>query len=191
MSLIDNTISYLPLSIKTWDPFVELFGDKGACGGCWCMTMRLKTSEYEKNKGEGNKKVMHEMVKHGKPLGILAFEGTQAIGWCSISPREQYKRLNNSRILRAVDDQPVWSIVCFFIRRGFRGQRLSLELIKAAINYAHQHGAQIIEAYPQIPKKVKIPEVFAYTGLASTFRKAGFKEVLRRSETRPIMRYVY
>ncbi|MCK5699781.1 MAG: GNAT family N-acetyltransferase [Cyclobacteriaceae bacterium] len=182
-------LSFKPLSLSSWEAFEELFGERGACGGCWCMYWRLKNTDYEKQKGLGNKNAIKTLIEKKYPIGIIAYENEKPIGWCATAPRAKYLRLENSRILKRIDDKPVWSIVCFFIDKKFRGKGISVELIKEAAVYAIAQGATIIEAYPQIPKKDKIPPVFAYTGLASAFTKAGFKEVARRSETRPIMRY--
>jgi GNAT superfamily N-acetyltransferase len=103
--------------------------------------------------------------------------------------REEFPTLGRSRILKPVDDQPVWSVVCFFVTRGQRRKGLTVQLLKAAIEYARSNGAKIIEGYPVEPRGRKSPDVFVYTGLSSAFKKAGFTELLRRSETRPIMRY--
>jgi GNAT superfamily N-acetyltransferase len=97
--------------------------------------------------------------------------------------------LERSRILKRVDDQPVWAIVCFFVSRPFRHQGVTTALLQAAITYAEQQGATIIEGYPVEPKTGRTADAFVYTGLASAFLKVGFVEVVRRSETRPIMRY--
>jgi predicted GNAT family acetyltransferase len=181
-------MEFKELNSKNWTSFEELFGEKGACGGCWCMTWRLTSAEYEKLKGVGNKKAMKQLVSDKLPLGIIAFEGNEPVGWCSVSPRKHFVRLANSRILKAVDNKEVWSIVCFFIKKGFRRQGMSVKLIKAAVNFAKAKGAKTIEAYPVEPKKKSVPEVFVFTGLASAFFKAGFTEVARNSETRPIVR---
>lgn len=114
---------------------------------------------------------------------------TANVGWSAVAPREQYPRLNRSRILKPVDDQPVWAVSCFFIARGFRHQGLSTKLLKAAVDFARARGAKIVEGYPHDAKKATA-DVFVYTGLVSAFRKAGFKEVARRGETRPIMRHL-
>jgi GNAT superfamily N-acetyltransferase len=183
-----NKLSFSPLTPDRWNDFKDLFGKKGACGGCWCMYWRLKRAEFNQKKGDGNQRMMQRLVKDGNSPGILAYSGSLAVGWCAIAPRSAYPVLNNSRILSPVDDQPVWSIVCFYIRKEFRNQGISVELIRAAVEFAGKHKAKIVEAYPVEPKKGIMPAVFAYTGLASAFRKAGFMEVARRSETRPIMR---
>ena len=182
-------LQFKPLSVSNWEAFNKLFGERGACGGCWCMYWRLKNAEFEKQKGLGNKNAIRMLVEKKQPVGILAYVKTKPVGWCAIAPRVKYLRLENARILKRIDEKPVWSIVCFFIDKNYRAKGISIELIKAAVKYATAQGATIIEAYPQIPKKDKIPPVFAYTGLASAFSKAGFEEMARRSDTRPIMRY--
>jgi GNAT superfamily N-acetyltransferase len=94
-----------------------------------------------------------------------------------------------SRILKPVDDRPVWSVVCFFVAKPYRRRGLSTQLLDEAAKYARKRGARIVEGYPVEPKtETRSPDVFVWPGLASAFRKAGFEEVARRSPTRPIMR---
>lgn len=153
------------------------------------MWWRLSHSEFLKQKGEKNKKALKNIVDSGQIPGIIAYVEGNPVGWCSVSPRETYPRLERSRVLKSIDDKPVWSIVCFFIKKEFRHKGFSLLLLKAAIDYVQHWGGTIVEGYPIEPKKSNSPDVFVYTGLASTFRRAGFAEVIRRSETRPIMRF--
>lgn len=185
-----SALKFHPLIPERWTDLEKLFGEHGACGGCWCMWWRLKRSEFEQQKGEGNRRALKKMVDSGEIPGILAYANDQPIAWCSVAPREAYPTLERSRTLKRVDDEPVWSVVCFFVAKSFRRKGVNGRLVRAAIEYVRKQGGKILEGYPIEPKKEKIPDTFAYTGLASTFRKAGFVEVLRRSETRPIMRYV-
>jgi GNAT superfamily N-acetyltransferase len=178
-----------PLTPERWPHLEALFGPRGATGGCWCMWWRMPRAQFNAQKGEGNKQVFQQLVEAGEIPGLLAYADGQAVGWCAVAPRERYSALDRSRILKRVDDQPVWSIVCFYVKRSFRGQGLTTALLRAAVAYATQQGARIIEAYPIEPKATRTADIFAYTGLASSFRRVGFVEVLRRSETRPIMRY--
>jgi GNAT superfamily N-acetyltransferase len=106
-----------------------------------------------------------------------------------VALRDTFPVLDRSPVLKRIDDRPVWSVVCFFIHRSSRRQGLSEQLLQAAVAYAGQEGAHIIEGYPIEPRKDSTPDIYAFTGLASTFRNAGFVEVARRSATRPIMRY--
>lgn len=185
---ITPKLSFAPLTIDRWGDFEELFGPRGACGGCWCMHWRLTRSEYERDKGENNRRAMKKLVESGEVPGIIAYEGGEPVAWCSVAPRESFTRLGRSRILKPVDDKPVWSIVCFFIAKRARKSGISLAILNEAVRYAGGRGAGIVEGYPVEPKKGMTADVFAYTGLASVFRRAGFEEVARRSETRPIMR---
>lgn len=165
-------------------------GPRGATGGCWCMYLRLSHADFEAQKGDPNKVEMKAIVDSGEVPGILAYVDGQPAGWCSVAPRTAYPRLERSRVAKRVDEQPVWSVVCFFIHKDYRHTGISSALITAAVAYAVEHGAKIVEGYPIEPKKRKMPDVFAWQGFASVFQNAGFKEVARRSETRPFMRYI-
>ncbi|MHB1686937.1 MAG: GNAT family N-acetyltransferase [Ignavibacteriaceae bacterium] len=182
-------LNFHPLDKGRWKDFEKLFGERGACGGCWCMSWRLTSSDFEKQKGMANKNAMKKLVSLKEPLGILAYYEKEPIGWCSVSPREKFVRLEKSRVLKRIDDEPVWSISCFFIDKKYRRKGLSTELLKAVVKYCKSQGAEIVEAYPTVPYDDNIPASFAWTGIPSAFEKAGFKEVERRSKTRPVMRY--
>lgn len=176
------------LTESLWPEFEALFGSKGACAGCWCMWTRLHAREFESGKYEVNKGRMRALVAAGVRPGILALEGDRALAWISVGPRHDFKRLEKSRILKPVDDTPVWSIVCLFIAAEARGRGLHGRLLEAAIRMAGAEGARVLEAYPVEPEKKTAP-AFVWTGIASAYQKAGFVEVARRSPTRPIMRY--
>jgi len=182
-------MKFVPVTKDRWSDFETLFGERGACGGCWCMFWRLTRKEFESQKGEGNRKAMQAIIQSGKIPGILAFSQDQPVAWCSVAPREHFPALARSRILKPVDERPVWSISCFFVEKKYRRKGLSTQMIKAAVDYVQKNGGSVVEAYPVEPRKDKMPDAFAWTGLASAFIKAGFEECARRSETRPIMRF--
>jgi GNAT superfamily N-acetyltransferase len=182
-------LRFKPLSRETWNEFEELFGEKGGCAGCWCMFWRIPGKQFDTNESSDNKKLMKRLVTKGGRPGIIAFDGDRAVGWCSFSPREEYTRLERSRILRPVDDKEVWSVSCFFIDRNYRGKGVATSLLSAAVRAAKKRGAKILEGYPVEPKDGKqYPPAFAWHGVPAIFKSAGFKEVARRSPTRPIMR---
>jgi GNAT superfamily N-acetyltransferase len=166
----------------------KLFGERGACGGCWCMWWRIKRREFEKQQGAGNREAMKAIVERNEVPGILGYLDDRPVAWCSVAPREVFSVLDRSPILKKVDDRLVWSIVCFFVDRRYRRQGISYKILQAAVAYAAENSATIVEAYPVIPKKEQAPDIYIYTGLFSTFEKAGFIEVCRRSALRPIMR---
>ena len=100
----------------------------------------------------------------------------------------QSLRAPRLRTLAPLDDQPVWSVTCFFVTRSYRRRGVTVELRKAAVGHAGRHGAELVEGYPVEPKGPQA-DTFVYTGVASAFRRAGFVEAARRSPSRPIMRF--
>lgn len=183
-------LTFEPLTKENWGKFMQLFGNKGACGNCWCMYYRLKKQDYQEGKlDDGNKNAIKELVWSNQPTGILGFYEGQPIAWCAFAPREDFLKLENSRVHKRIDDQQVWSIPCFFIDKNFRKLGVSVELLNGVIEYARKAGIKIIEAYPTIPTQEKLPDSFAWIGLYKSFEKAGFKIVDRTSRNRPMVRF--
>jgi GNAT superfamily N-acetyltransferase len=184
-------IATKPLTPATWNDFIELFGAKGACGGCWCMNWRLMKGEFDAGKGDQNRDRMKELVDSGSVPGLIAYIDKKPIGWISLSPRKEYIRLTKSRIFAPIDElDGVWSISCLFFAKPFQRRGLSSLLITEAVKHAQANGAKVVEAYPHDMGSGKsLPAPFVWTGITSSYIKAGFKEAARRSKTRPIIRY--
>ena len=182
-------LEFYPVTAERWQDLETLFGKNGAYANCWCMWWRMTRSAFDKQTGQEKKQALKAIVDADEVPGLLAYAHSRPIAWCSIAPRESYPSLERSWVLKRVDDQPVWSIVCFFVAKPFRRQGLMVRLLKAAIDYAQAHGAKIVEGYPVEPKESDLSGASGYTGIVSAFRETGFVEVLRRSEKRPIMRY--
>jgi GNAT superfamily N-acetyltransferase len=144
-------------------------------------------SEWEAKKGEATKKMMKARVKQGPPPGLLAYAGGEAIGWCALGPRDRYSRLTRSKILAPVDEKPVWSVTCFFVRRDWRRKGVTVALLKEAARWVGRQGGRLLEGYPTDTDKTE-PGAFVHHGLMSAFTQAGFREVARRSPRRPIVR---
>ncbi|HSY76722.1 MAG TPA: GNAT family N-acetyltransferase [Bacteroidia bacterium] len=179
-----------PLTKSNWGKFEELFGEKGACGSCWCMYYRLPKQEFVEGKTDnGNKNKKKELVWEGKPAGILCCYEDKAIGWCALAPRKDFVKLEKSRVHKPIDDKPVWSIPCFFIHKDFRRIGVSVAMLKGLIEYAKKSKIKILEAYPTIPTQEKLPDSFLWIGLYKSFERAGFKIVDRTSKNRPMVRY--
>jgi GNAT superfamily N-acetyltransferase len=180
-------LEFHPLTPERWDDFARLFGARGACGGCWCMSWRLSRADFAKSKGERNRRAMKKLVDSGRVPGVLAYAGAEPIGWCSVAPREEFVRLETHRTLKPIDRTPVWSIVCLFISKPWRRKGVSAALLAAAADYARRRGAKVVEGYPTEPGQT-LPDPFLYTGLTKSFLRAGFREVARPARTRAIMR---
>jgi hypothetical protein len=179
-----------PATLDRWPDLERLFGPRGACGGCWCMWFRLPRRVFNANLGEANRCALRELSQSEPAPGLIGYVGDEPVAWCALGPREAFPVLEHSRILKKVDEQPVWSVVCFYITKRWRHHGLTVRMLHAACAYAAQHQAAIVEGYPVEPAAGKKPaDAFVYHGLASAFQRAGFVEVARRSPTRPIMRF--
>jgi GNAT superfamily N-acetyltransferase len=172
-----------PLTPDLWPALEDLFGKNGACNGCWCMYQRIG-SAYRKRPREENRAAFREVVERGPPPGLLAFDGEVAVGWCQLTPREDLPWLDRS--WRRVDEVPVWSLSCLYVRKGFRRRGVTAALVAAALAAAERAGAAALEAYPF---DAALSPSASGTGYASTFARAGFRIVTRRTPARPIMRH--
>ncbi len=178
-----------PLTRDRWDDLVELFSRPGGSivRGCWCMYYRKSGVSGGLGRGKANKRAMKALVDGGTVPGLIAYRDRRPVGWISLGPREDYARLERSRVMKRVDEKPVWSIVCFFVDSKERGQGITRALLRDAIDYARSNGATLLEAYP-IDKKARSHPDFMWFGAKSLYDHAGFREVARRKETRPVVR---
>jgi GNAT superfamily N-acetyltransferase len=177
-----------PLTAELWPALEDLFGRQGASNGCWCMYWRIGR-RYAERPREENRAEFQSIVERGPPPGLVALDGDLAVGWCQVTPRSVIPNIERKRFLSGVDDARAWSISCFYVRRGYRRRGVTQVLIEAAVEMAGKAGAPALEAYP-VDSGVKGATSNAFTGVASTFRRAGFHEVTRRSLARPVMRRV-
>lgn len=183
-----DELTFAPLTIDRWGDLEQLFGPRGAYGGCWCMWWRSTRAEFEARGNAGNKQAMRQLVEAGVVPGILAYRGSEPVAWCSVAPREQYGSLERSRVLKRLDDQPVWSIVCFYIPRRHQGRGLMRALIRAAVEHVRQQGGKLVEAYPTLPRGRKLPEVSSFMGIPAAFEREGFVQVAQPSAAKAVLR---
>jgi GNAT superfamily N-acetyltransferase len=182
-------LTFKPIKRNLWTDLEELFGLNGACGGCWCMYWKLRGKAFDEAKGFGTRQMHKSIVDAGTVTGLLAYLDGEVVGWVAVEPRAAYERLAHSRTLQPLDEQPVWSVTCFFVKKQYRRQGIALGLLKAAVEHVRSRGGKIVEGYP-VEVKEKTAPPFVFTGTPSIFREAGFVEVARRTPTRPIFRFV-
>ena len=175
------------LTPTRWADFEALFGPNGACGGCWCMWWRQTRREFESKHGDANRRAYKAIVRAGPPPGLIAYHEGRPVGWCQVCPRADLPVLDRSPLLKRVDEAPVWSLSCFYIKPGHRRAGLSGVLIEAAKDHARRWGAEILEAYPWDARQKKSSGTI-FTGVASTFQRHGFTTAARRAARRPVMR---
>jgi GNAT superfamily N-acetyltransferase len=172
-------LEIVPLTAARWPDLEALFGRTGADGGCWCMFYRRSSSGFGDWNAAANRASL-EAIAHREPApGLLAYADGDAVGWTGLGPREEFIRLERSRHLGRVDDLPVWSLVCFFIRRDARSRGVAKQLLAAAVAYAADHGAPALEAYPiePDPEAAAVEARSAYPGSVAMFEAAGFERV--------------
>jgi GNAT superfamily N-acetyltransferase len=191
----ESNIQVFPATAGRWADLEGLFGKNGAYSICWCMFWRVRHFEFNKMPGEERKSALRALAESDQAPGVLAYRDGEAVGWCSIGPREDFAALEKSRILKRVDDLPVWSIVCFYVKRPHRRLGVARALVAGAVEYAVSRGAKIIESYPldmQTPQLQghRLTGYSGYIGIASIFRESGFREVGQASEVQLIMRYI-
>lgn len=172
------------LTPEHWTALEPLFTSVATASRCWCMYFRIGP-QYRQRSAEQNRDEFHALVDAGPPPGLVAFEGGSAVGWLQLTPRDAIPAMDRIVRLKRVDDVPVWAISCFLVRRGHRRQGVSRALLDAAITRARDAGIPALEAYPL---DGAVSPSATSTGYASTFARAGFVEIARRSPERPIMR---
>jgi GNAT superfamily N-acetyltransferase len=186
-----------PLTAERLPDLAALFGQGGDPKWCWCSFFRLRNVDFKGATAETNRGVLERAVAttsaEGRAPGLVAYRDGEAIGWVSLGPRDDYARLQSSRVMAPIDDQPVWSIVCFVVARSARKQGVANALLEAAIAYAREHGARLLEGYPIETDGQRIPAANVYKGTLTMFERAGFEVAARRranraSPERPIVR---
>ncbi|MGH2394355.1 MAG: GNAT family N-acetyltransferase [Candidatus Limnocylindria bacterium] len=184
-----------PLTRERLPDLAALFGQGGDPKWCWCAFFRVRGMTFQNASASENRAVLERGVDGlgGRAPGLIAYRDGEAIGWVSLGPREDYERLQHSKILAPIDDKAVWSIVCFVVGRRARGQGVASALLEAAVQYAREHGATLLEGYPVETDGGRIPSANAFKGTLSMFERAGFKVVERRrwnrtTPVRPIVR---
>jgi ribosomal protein S18 acetylase RimI-like enzyme len=186
-------LTVLPLTPERWPDLEALFNAKGCsvARGCWCMHYRRSGARGSLPAGttraQADRADLKELVDAGTPPGLIGYRGKVPVGWVSLGPRDEYARLKRSPVMKAVDDRPVWSIICFVVPSEHRGQGVAQALLDGAIAYAKKQGATLLEAYP-VDKPGRSGDDQMWFGAKSMYDRAGFKEVARRKPQRPVVR---
>jgi GNAT superfamily N-acetyltransferase len=180
------------LTSDRWSDFEAVFRAPGCsvARGCWCMYYRRSGSQDPPRgltRAQANRREMKALVDGGEVTGLLGYRGGVPVGWVSLGPRERYRKLERSPVMRPVDDKAVWSVICFVVPGPQRHRGVARALLDGAITYARKQGVRILEAYP-VDRRGATRDDNLWFGTRAMFEDAGFEVVARRKPTRPVMR---
>jgi GNAT superfamily N-acetyltransferase len=144
---------------------------------CWCLSHRLSAAEIEELGRGSREAAFRALCARPHPPGVIGYADGEPVGWCSVGPRAGITRLAGSKLIRPVDDVPVWSIICVIIRSGHRKRGHTTPLIEGAVAHAAAQGAPAVESYPVDPPSGRIDTTMAFVGTRAMFEKAGFEVV--------------
>ena len=178
-----------PVTAKDWSLVEQLFGDRGACGGCWCMHWHAPpgNAAWDRMKGEPNRAALKAMVEQGECPAVIAVDGGVPVGWCRVGPVTSFEKLARSRKLWR-ETMADWAIVCLFVASSHRGRGLASRLVREAASLAFASGASSVEGYPSVPSSGRMPPAFAWTGVPEIFEAAGFAQLPHDAGARRIYR---
>jgi GNAT superfamily N-acetyltransferase len=171
-----DKVRCVELEPRLWPTLEALFGDNGACGGCWCMWWRVERGgpEWQRMKGSSARRAFHRLVTRGQARGVLAFAGDEPVGWCALGPRADFPRTERVRGVAGATTDGVWAVNCFYVARAWRGKGVAGALLDAAMRACKRHGAREIEGYPY---RGTHPGSQAWTGRLALFEARGFDQV--------------
>jgi GNAT superfamily N-acetyltransferase len=165
-----------PLTPDRFEDFADVVNRNRRATHCWCLSHRLRAREIEELGGGSREQAMRALCEREHPPGVVAYRDGEPVGWCNVGPRAEITRLSGSRLIRPVDDLPVWSIVCVVVRAGHRRQGVTAQLLEGAVAYAASHGAPAVEAHPVDPPD-RMDQTMAFVGTRPMFERAGFRVV--------------
>ena len=186
-------VTVLPVTPDRWPDLEAVFAARGCsvARGCWCMAYRRSGAQEPlpagTSRAKANRADLKALVDAGTSPGLIAYHGKVPVGWMALAPRSEFAKLKRSPVMKPVDDQAVWSIVCFVVPAAYRGQGVAHALLRGAIAYAREHGATLLEAYP-VDKAGRSKDDAMWFGAKSMYDRAGFEEVARRKPARPVVR---
>ncbi len=166
-----------PVTPDRFEDFADVLNRSRRATHCWCLSHRLRASQVEELGQGSRERAARTLCELDPPPGVVTYLDGTPVAWCSISPRGDIPRLVASRLIRPVDDLPVWSIICVVVRSGHRRQGVTTALLEGACAWAASRGAPAVEAYPVDPAGERMDLTMAFVGTRAMFAKVGFEVV--------------
>ncbi|WP_243226107.1 GNAT family N-acetyltransferase [Microbacterium sp. CIAB417] len=181
-----------PATPQRWEDVQHTFSGGGDGRSCQCAWFTLTNAEFNRSTAEERRELLHDEVDAGPPPGLIAYVDGEPAGWVRVGPRTVQRRIARTRAIvtstpEPLDDESVWAITCFVVRKEYRGLGLNARLLDAAVVFARSSGARVVEGYPvdTSPGRVRSNDLFH--GALSTFLSAGFSESAAPKPGRPIV----
>ena len=190
-----TTTSIAPLGPATWDDVQHIFAGGGDGPSCQCRWPMMRQVDFSRATQEELAQAFREELDHSPAPGLVLSIDAEPAGWVRVGPRTAQRRLAHTRGLpqasrHPLDDASVWAITCFSIPRVHRGQGIMARLLDAAVAFAREHGARVVEAYPRDPRRRATPSNDLFVGTVETFERAGFTRVAPLGSTKEVVELV-
>lgn len=189
-------VRIVPANEAAWEDLQMIL--TGTAGRCQCERQRLGDGDWWHMPVEERRDLLRSETRCGDPLaaetiGLIAYQGADAVAWCAVDRRSVYGRLRGSSVPwkgrdERKDDGSVWAIACLIVRPGFRGRGLTYPLVAAAVEHARHRGASAIEGYPMLTEGATVTWGEMNVGSIGAFAAAGFHEISRPTKRRVVMR---
>ncbi|MEV7633162.1 GNAT family N-acetyltransferase [Microbacterium sp. NPDC089318] len=174
------TITTGAATIRRWDDVQHALSGGGDGRSCQCIWPVVRNRVWQTTSLDERRDMLHDEIDAGPPPGLIAYVDGEAAGWIRVGPRTVQQRILHTRAITAataepLDDESVWAVTCFVVRKEHRGQGLNATLLASGLDFARESGARLIEAYPVDTSTGSHRSNDLFHGTLSTFLAAGFE----------------
>ncbi|MGN0064482.1 MAG: GNAT family N-acetyltransferase [Nocardioides sp.] len=174
---MSTTYVIRPATAERFDDVATMVGPKRPDANvCWCLSHRIDSRTNQSLAGTERRDFVRRLCRAEVAPGVLAYDGDEVVGWAAVAPRADLPIARSTKI-DAVDDLPVWNVICLRVRPGHRRKGISHALLEGAVAFAAEHGAPAVEGCPVDNKGEKVDLTMAFVGTRKLFEDAGFTKV--------------
>lgn len=185
-----SRIKVKPLTSELIQDAEALFATSPETQGCFCTWFIIPVAQYQAGGQEANHGIFCDLIATSEvPIGLLAYRDEEVVGWCAVGPRSRFARALRVPSFKGRDpaeDDSVWLVPCFYIRKDVRREGVARALLESAVDLGRRAGAPAIEGFP-FAQGAKLSRE-SMVGVESLFASCGFEVTRRPSSTRVVMR---